>query len=118
MYIFIMHCYIFWPYILTILSVFIHGAHSEYQRPIFQSILNKRKHAIITDVRIQSITFNTSNTSNFLRPEEKRTALFWVVTQRVVVISYRRLGRIFKDQEDGTDRLSWDVCKELPLLAA
>ena len=35
-----------------------------------------------------------------------RTALFWAVTQRVVVI------------EDGTDRLFRNVGKKLPLLAA
>jgi hypothetical protein len=35
-----------------------------------------------------------------------RTALFWVVTQRVVVI------------EDVTDRLTRNVGKKLPLLAA
>jgi hypothetical protein len=37
---------------------------------------------------------------------QERTALFWVVTQRVVVISSRRLGA-----GDGTDRLSRNVGK-------
>ena len=106
MYIFIMHCYIFWTCILAILSVFIHGAHSEYQHQILQSILNRRKYAITTDIRIQSITFNISNTSNFLRPEEKRTALFWVVTQRVVVIPYRSFGTRYRSHLQGSRR--WD----------
>jgi len=43
-----------------------------------------------------------------------RTALFWVITQRVVVISY--LG--FLTPEDGTDRLSRNFGKKLPLVAA
>jgi hypothetical protein len=70
-----------------------------------------------------------------------RTALFLAVRQRVVVIPYRRFGTtypIFKHEstktfesldvkqsslpievlEDGIDRLSRNVGKELPLLAA
>jgi len=59
---------------------------------------------------------------------EKRTALFWVITQRVVVISYRRFGTTYQSHpqgsrgplnpEDGTDKLSRNVGKKLPLLAA
>ena len=69
-------------------------------------------------------------------------ALFLAVTQRVVVIPYRHFGTtypIFKghestktfeslevrqnslpieELEDGIDRLSRNVCRELPLLAA
>jgi len=45
-----------------------------------------------------------------------RTTLFWVIAQRVVVISYRRsgqpIGLIFCVQD------SWKVGKKLPLLAA
>jgi len=51
-----------------------------------------------------------------------RSALFWDITQRIVVISYRRLGTtdrcfvqglsIFFTLEDGTDRLYPDVGKE------
>jgi hypothetical protein len=54
-----------------------------------------------------------------------RTALFWVVTQRVVVIPHRRFGttyrshlhgsKIEKRLEDGSDRLSRNGGKELPL---
>jgi hypothetical protein len=44
------------------------------------------------------------------------TAFFWVITQRVVVIYYRRSG--FLALEDGTDRLSRNVCKKFPELAA
>ena len=55
-----------------------------------------------------------------------RIALFGDVTQRIVVILYRRLGttywylvqgsrNIFLALEDGTDRLSPDVDKELQL---
>jgi hypothetical protein len=66
-----------------------------------------------------------------------RTALFWVITQRVMVIPYRRFGTTcllqlkgqeskkkagfllgFFTPEDGTDRLSRNVGEELPLLAA
>jgi hypothetical protein len=41
-----------------------------------------------------------------------RTTTFWVITKRVVVISYRRVTL-----EDGTDSLYRDVSKKLPLLA-
>ena len=79
-----------------------------------------------------------------------RTALFWVITQRVMIIPYRRFGKeksirtVFtqstfiwggystsrlenSNQEkllglltlvDGTDKLSRNVGKDLPLLAA
>jgi len=61
-----------------------------------------------------------------------RTALFWVITRRLVIISHRRFGiayvRIFRDQEsiafglltseNGTDMLSRNVAKKLPLLDA
>jgi hypothetical protein len=57
-----------------------------------------------------------------------RTALFSVITQRVVVISYRRFGTTYRSQrqwffgflnpEDGTDKLYRNVGKKLPLLAA
>jgi len=60
-------------------------------------------------------------------PPHARTALVWVVTQRVVVISYRRFGQpigpILKGHEfplifeDGTDRLSRNFGKKLPLLS-
>jgi len=55
------------------------------------------------------------------------TALFWVITQQVV-ISYRRFGPIFRGSrtqykytglthEYGADRLSQNVIKKLPPLA-
>jgi len=56
-----------------------------------------------------------------------RTALLWDITQRVVVISYRRCGTThgpdfrsfgFLTPEFGTDSLSRNICKKLPLLAA
>ena len=54
-----------------------------------------------------------------------RTALFWVITQRVVVICYRRFGTTYRShlqgsrkQKMGRDRLSRNVWKKLPLLAA
>ena len=40
-----------------------------------------------------------------------RTALLWVITQRIVVISYRSFGTL----EDGTDKLSWNVGTKSPL---
>ena len=67
----------------------------------------------------------------FITNENLRTALFWVIMQCVVVIPDilgQFIGPIFKGQEsflfgfliteDGTDRLSQNVGKELPLLAA
>jgi len=47
-----------------------------------------------------------------------RTALLWVVTHRVLVIPYRRFVFLFLTLEEGTDQLSRNVDKELPLLAA
>ena len=52
-----------------------------------------------------------------------RTVLFWVITQRVVVISCRRFGKTIGPYlrmtfEGGTDRLFRNVGKKLPLLAA
>ena len=53
-----------------------------------------------------------------------RTALFWNITQRIVVIPDRRFGTTFRSHfqgaslENGTDKLSENVGKELPLLAA
>ena len=62
-----------------------------------------------------------------------RTALFWVIAQRVVVICYRRFGTNYRSHiqetgipepkgfltpEDGTGSLSRNVGKKLPLLAA
>ena len=66
-----------------------------------------------------------------------RSALFWVITLRIVVISYRHFGTTYgshlQDErnsranptfldfltlEDGTDRLSRNVGKELQLCAA
>ena len=57
------------------------------------------------------------------------TALFWVIMQRVLVISYRRFGPIFRGSrtqyksigltpEYGADMLSRNVGKKLLLLAA
>jgi hypothetical protein len=40
-----------------------------------------------------------------------RTALFWVIMQQVMVFSYRCFG----SPEDGTDRLSQNIGKKLPL---
>ena len=55
-----------------------------------------------------------------------KTAIFWVVTQRVGVISCRRFGTTYRvpssglklTPEDGTDKWSRNVGKKLPLLAA
>jgi len=59
-----------------------------------------------------------------------RSALFWDITQRKVVIRYRLIGTTCRSQrqgswpfrflapEDGTDRLHRNICKELPLFAA
>jgi len=50
-----------------------------------------------------------------------RTALLWVITQKVVVISYQHVGTTYRSRSrigDGNDRLSQNVGKKLPLLAA
>jgi len=59
-----------------------------------------------------------------------RTALFWVITQRVVVVSYQRFGTTYLAHLHGsrikenlsleyeTGRLSRNVGTKLPLLAA
>jgi hypothetical protein len=51
------------------------------------------------------------------------TALFWVVTQRVMVISYRCFGTPYRSHrqgssEDGTDRLSRNVGQKIQIIAA
>jgi hypothetical protein len=65
------------------------------------------------------------------RSVEMRSALFWSVTQRRVVIFYRRFGTTYLSQlqgprskldfltlEDGAHTLSQNVCKGLPFDAA
>jgi len=53
-----------------------------------------------------------------LKCGRKRTALFWAITQQVVVIPYRLFGTTkVLTLEDGTDRLSRNDGKKLPLLA-
>jgi hypothetical protein len=52
-----------------------------------------------------------------------RTAFFWVIMQRVVIITYRRFVTTYRfhsqvKHEDGTDRLYRNFGKKLPLLAA
>jgi len=47
------------------------------------------------------------------RREVLRTALFWVITQRVVVISYRRFGTTYRSHPVS----SQNVGKKLALLA-
>jgi hypothetical protein len=59
-----------------------------------------------------------------------RSALFWIITQSLVVIPYRPLGTTFRSQlqvsknqevltlKNGTDILSRNVSKELRLYAA
>jgi hypothetical protein len=68
-----------------------------------QSSSNIRKHIsfwkVSTDVVINS-----------------STAFFCVITERVVVISYRRSG--FFALEEGTDRLFRNIAKKFPKLAA
>jgi hypothetical protein len=54
----------------------------------------------------------------------QRTVLFWVITQRVVVIFCWSFGTTYKSHPDGSriilgpDRLSWNVSKKWPLLIA
>jgi len=43
------------------------------------------------------------------------SALFWDLTQRVVVVSYRRFGTTYRALEGGTDRLYRKSVKKLPL---
>jgi len=56
---------------------------------------------------------NTIHTSKV--PECLRSVHFWLIMQWEVVISYRRFGAIIGD---GTDRLSRNISKKIPLLTA
>jgi len=47
-----------------------------------------------------------------------RSAFFWDITQRIVVIPYRCFLLDFLILEDGANRLSRNVGKELPLYPA
>ena len=38
------------------------------------------------------------------------TALFWVITQRVVVISYRRFGTTYRPQRQGSRYSTLKIC--------
>jgi hypothetical protein len=54
-------------------------------------------------------------------PVDTRSAFFWVITQQVVVIPYRRFGTTYgalEYLEDETDRLYQNVGEKLLLLAA
>jgi len=67
-------------------------------------------------------------TKKYVTIEGLRTPLFLVITQRVVVNYYRRFGTTYRSHPQGefgflnpdarTDRLSRNVGKKLPLLAA
>jgi hypothetical protein len=72
----------------------------------------RRKRTAVTVYTFTSLHRRTVNVQQTLL----RTAPFWVITQRVVVTSYRRLGtleprgwEVQVEPEDGTDRLSRDV---------
>jgi hypothetical protein len=63
-------------------------------------------------------SFSCKTFSSFIVNINVRTVLFWAVTQRVVVIPYvfGQLGqgsKGFLTLEDGTDRLSRNISKEL-----
>ena len=74
--------------------------------------------------------FETSVVELFSTDVSLRTALFWAVTQRVVVIPYRRFGTTYRSRlsrvknqrfltlDEGTDTFPRNVGKELPLRAA
>ena len=49
---------------------------------------------------------------------QMRTALFWVIMQLVVVISYQCFRTTYKSHLQGSRRLSQKVRKKLPLLPA
>jgi len=51
-----------------------------------------------------------------LKKKHLRSALFWEIVQRMAVIPYWRFGTSYRlTIEDGTDRLSRNVGKKLPL---
>jgi hypothetical protein len=52
-----------------------------------------------------------------------KTAFFWAITKRVVLISYRRVGSTYRSlfvfaPEVGTNRLSQNISNVLPLYGA
>ena len=57
--------------------------------------------------------------TGYIEISSLRTALFWFIVQRVVVIPYRRFGTTYRshlqESRDGTERLSRNIGKELPL---
>jgi hypothetical protein len=74
--------------------------------------------------QLQSILHTKLSILQFL-PRVLRSALLWDINHRVVVKTYRCFGTTYLppssgfklDPEDGVDRLSRNVLKELPLLA-
>jgi hypothetical protein len=73
----------------------------------------------VFEIKVRSTTAELAGSVNVSRNNYctfpfMRTELFWVITQRVVVISDRRFWTL----EDGSDRLSRNVGKKCPLLAA
>ena len=73
-----------------------------------------------TDQRVLDVYDDDSSLS--LQAEEQchfmRTALFWAITQRVVVIPYRRFGTTYRSHLQRSRIWILDVGNELPLHAA
>jgi len=66
----------------------------------------------IIEIKVRSTTAELAGSvvsiNNYCMFPFTRTELYWVITQRVVLISYRR----FWTPEDGTDKLSENVSKK------
>ena len=68
---------------------------------------------------IRQVTCDFYTCGRRIDPQQMRTALFWVITQRVMVISYDVLGQPIGSisiPDDGVDRMPRNVGNKLPLL--
>jgi hypothetical protein len=93
---------------------------------ISQSYVNLAKSADISEVETYPYSYCSNEhmllmISGFRRDVDQIYTLFWDITQRRVVILYRRFGTTYRSNfltlEDGTDMLSRNIGKVFPLYA-
>jgi hypothetical protein len=95
------------------------------RKPLFHSILafTSLQGFLVNSVTLGKFSYYFYNRN---KHNNRRSALVWVITQRIAVIHYRHpkttyrshlRGSRFLTLEDGTGRLSRNVGNELPLLA-